>query len=241
MTKILIAALTALSGIVFWSLASRATVSSFGLIPFWALADLIIFLALLGISFLFATPWQAMVLVLLSASPIVYLLDNKFLAVIIIGALALSAAYPATSIRKQVAFQLSFSVWDILHKGLPTFLTFLALSLAAFFYPQLGTITFQDIIPEPLFEKVAALLPFEVPSDALYRTSIDLLQERFRSYERYLPAVFALGVFAAFRTVFIAVGWASIAFAWLIIKMLLYAKVVAILARQVSQEYIEFK
>src|SRR3989338_2945622 len=306
-TKILIAVLAALSGAAFWFLAEGATVWSLGIISLWGFISLVIYLALLGLAFMFLSPRYTVGIIFLSALPMVYFLENKLLGVAIAAGLAILTFPPAIRIKKEMDFRLSFSAWDILRKGFPTFLTILALALAAFFYPQNNAMRFEDIIPESVFKTtlsvakkslpLSSVLPFDLPDpektvnevlkeaisleagvdfkdipqeeqerilaearlqlarnfgvervdgddkvgDALYRGSIGFIEERFGAYRRYLPAVFALAVFAAFRTLFVFVGLLSIALVWIIIRILLYTGALAISERQVSQEFIEFK
>ena len=76
--------------------------------------------------------------------------------------------------------------------------------------------------------------------DVLYQGSIGIIEARFGAYKKYLPAIFALAVFAAFRTLFIMLGWISVAISWIAFKILLYAGVVKIFTRTMPQEYVEF-
>jgi len=239
--KLMLSALVVASGGYFWFLLGGAYPPTLGLISSLSAVVLVFFLGMLGLAFILLEKNISALLVLLSASPTLLFLGDKYLALGIMLWSATLSFVPAHRIKKEIKSRMIFSVGEMLHKGMPVFLTIMALSLAAFFYPQLGAITFQDVIPESFFEKVLAFLPFEVPEDALYQTSIDLLQERFRSYERYLPVVFVFVVFAAFRTLFILLGWIGIAISWLAFKILLYASVVKISTRPMPQEYIEFK
>lgn len=244
-TKILIAALAALSGGAFWFFEAASYATFFGFLHGYALLDLVLFLSFLSLVFIFLEPRMASLVVLLSTLPIMFLLESKSLALGIIVFLSAFSIIPASNIRSEALERVSFSIWSVLRKGLPTFLTFLALSLAVFFYPSGNITEFEDIIPRPLFE--AAILPFgdlggngEVKG-ALYESSIDLLEERFGSYEHYLPAVFALAVFAALRTLFIFIGLAAIALAWVMIRILLYANILSLSRKEASQEYLEIK
>ncbi|OGF51878.1 hypothetical protein A3I27_02315 [Candidatus Giovannonibacteria bacterium RIFCSPLOWO2_02_FULL_43_11b] len=238
--KILFLVLIVASGGYFWLLLS-GTHPTFGLMSSLSAAVLVFFLGILGVSFILLEPNLTALSLFLSASPVLLFLENKYLALGIMLGLSILSFIPTRRIKKEIKSRITFSIREILHKGMPTFLTLMALSLAAFFYPIEGIRKFEDIIPESFFEKALTFLPFEVPSDALYRTSIDLLQERFRAYERYLPAVFAFAVFVAFRTLFIPLGWLGIAISWIAFKILLYAGVVKISTRPIPQEYIEFK
>ncbi len=239
--KLILSALVVASGGYFWFLLGGAYPPTLGLISSLSAVVLIFFLGMIGLAFILLEKNISALSIFLSASPTLLFLEDKYLALSIMLGSAILSFVPAVRIKKEIESRMIFSVGEILHKGMPAFLTIIALSLAAFFYPQLGAITFQDIIPESFFEKALAFLPFEVPRDALYKTSIDLLQERFRAYERYLPAVFIFVVFAAFRTLFILFGWISIAISWLAFKILLYAGILKISTRQMPQEYIEFK
>lgn len=251
--QIILSILVILTGAAFWFLVNGAAISVWGFLPAFAAIDLIIFLALAGLSFIFLFPSRVALLLLISSVPILFFLENKLLALAIILLFSLLSFFPASWTRKEGQSRLRFSVTEVLGQGFGTFLTLLALTLAAFLYPQGKIVQFQDIIPESVFENTLEFsgrhlpLPF-LSSDLsreekknFYQFSIEMLEERFGGYRRYLPAVFALAVFAALRTAFILFGFLAIAFGWLIIKILLYADVLAIKTREVVQDYIEFK
>lgn len=238
--KFLLSFLVISSGCLFWFILSGAY-PTFGLNSSALVIVLVFFFGATGLSFILLEQNESVINLILSASPVFLFLEDKYLAVGIMLGIAILGLVPSGRIKKEIKSRLTFSVGEILHKGFPFFLTIFALALAAFFYPRVGLVTIQDIIPESFFERTLAFLPFDAPSDALYETSIDLLRDRFRAYERYLPAVFTFAVFVGFRTIFIILGWLSLVISWILFKMFLYGGLVKISTRVADQEYITFE
>lgn len=304
--QLIISLLVIASGGGFWFLVDGTTITSLGFLPLFAIVDLAFFFAFLGLSFIFLRPRIAAFNVLISFLPVLFFLENKFLALGIILFSSFFTIFPARRIQIELSERLIFSIYDIIHKGLPTLLTVLALALAAFFYPNQDQRRFEDVIPENFFQKVMVasnkllplqkIFPFEIPDpnktvdevimdslrkeggdtffrlskaeqedvlrearkelsrnlktetlpgDAkvgsfLYKSSIDVMEERFGAYKKYLPAVFVFTVFAALRTLFIFLGWTSIAISWIVYRILLYTGMIKLSKRQITQEFIEY-
>lgn len=304
--QIIFSGLAAISEALFWFLAGAASVSELGTLQLFAGMDLIIFFIVLGLSFLFSPVWLTSIAILLGGIPIIFALKNFSASVGIIFLLSILSLIPAWLIQREISIRKNFSVWYNLYRGFPAFFTILSLTFALYFYSLGGAGTFEEIIPQSLFEKalmgvgkvsfVNSLLPFKIPnpdqtvdqaledqirskygkdfaripslerevllSEArntlarnlglekidghskvgaiFYKESVQLLEEKFESYKIYLPLAFAIAVFAAFRTSFIFAGWLAVALCWIIYKILLYTRVVALVKREVSQEYIKF-
>ncbi|OGF68590.1 hypothetical protein A3H65_03090 [Candidatus Giovannonibacteria bacterium RIFCSPLOWO2_02_FULL_45_14] len=303
--KIILSGLIIASGGYFWYLVG-GTNPIFGLISPFSAAVLVFFFGITGLSFILLGNNISALSIFLSAAPTLLFLENKYLALGIMFGSSILSFIPAGRIKKEIKSRMTFSVDELLRKGLPTFLTIMALSLAGFFYPEDGIRKFEDIIPKSAFEKVLTaagkiplagkILPFDIPDpaktvdealitvirsenafifdklsqaeksgilaqaraelaknlgaekiegnlrigDVLYQGSIGIIEARFGAYKKYLPAIFALAVFAAFRTLFIMLGWISVAISWIAFKILLYAGVVKIFTRTMPQEYVEF-
>ena len=78
-------------------------------------------------------------------------------------------------------------------------------------------------------------------SDLLYDFLIQTLEARFGAFKAYLPFAYSLGIFAVSRSVFAVAGWASIAFAWILVKLGAHTGVLVFDERPLSQEYLRLK
>lgn len=227
--QLILAVLAVISGGVFWFFIPQ---------PFYALVLLVFYAAFLGLGFLLLPSWVSSLVVLLSSLPIFLFFRNYFLASGAILFLSLLTLFPALRVKNETGRHLKFSLIIFLRKGLPLFFTFFALALAALLYPAGEEITFEDILPREL---IIPILPSFAEPELLYQNALGFFEARFGAYEKYLPAVFAFGTFIVLRTLFIVVGWMSMALAWLIFKLLLYSGTFVLATRPVAQEYLILK
>lgn len=212
----------------------------------YALADLTLFTSLLGLGFLLLPAWLPVILIFISFLPVTIFMDDILLAAALLAFFPILTLIPAFMVKSEILSRVNFSVPGLLRRGLPTFLSLMAIALAVFFYPGDREITFENIIPRNIFDNVISVTEEiigakgSLPRELVYQSTLDLLQARFGAYEKYLPAVFAFGIFALFRTLFIVLGWVSISLALFIFKFLVWTGMVVVSRRPASQEYISF-
>ena len=77
--------------------------------------------------------------------------------------------------------------------------------------------------------------------DILYPYLIGAMEKNFGAYKKYLPALFSFGIFVLARSFFIILGWVSMIFAGLLVKLGLTAGAFVFDRRELTQEYLRLK
>lgn len=238
------------SGTCFWLLARLALPGLGTGLWGWTMLALALNLSFLSLGFFLLPFWLGPLAIFFSASPLFFLFSGEASYYGLLAAAVSLAAIPASwRARREAEARLKFSVSAILRKSLPFFLTIVSVLLAVAFYPRGYSPGFSDVIPKSFFERSLGIagrtLPFEVflpfPVPDLYDFLIKTLEERFGAFKSYLPFVYSLGIFAVSRSVFALAGWASIAFAWILVKLGRSAGILVFDRRQLSQEYLRLK
>ncbi|MDP3762722.1 MAG: hypothetical protein Q8Q97_01440 [bacterium] len=239
-----------LSGACFWFLARGALLDLGAGFWSWTALALALSLAFLGLGFFLLPFWLVSLAVFFSASPLFFLFPEEAYSYGLLAAGVSLAAIPVTwRARREAEARLKFSVGAVLRKSLPFFLTLTSVLLAAAFYPASSSLGFPDVIPKSFFEQSLGIagrtLPFEAvlsfPVPDLYDLLMKTLEARFGAFKAYLPLVYSLGVFAVSRSVFAVIGWVSIVFAWVLVKLGASAGVLVFDRRPLSQEYLRLK
>ena len=75
----------------------------------------------------------------------------------------------------------------------------------------------------------------------LYPYLIGAMEKNFGAYKKYLPALFSFGIFVLARSFFIILGWVSMIFAGLLVKLGLTAGAFVFDRRELTQEYLRLK
>ncbi|MBI2024230.1 hypothetical protein HYT00_02495 [Candidatus Giovannonibacteria bacterium] len=191
--QLIFAGLAAISEAVFWYLTGAASASEFGTIQFLAGISLMTFFVFIGLSFLFSSVSWILFAVFAGALPILFSLDDVSTSIGIIIILSVLSLIPAWLIKREIGIRRNFSVWYNLYRGFPLFLTLLSLSLALYFYSSEKAQTFEEIIPQSLFEKalgaagkislINSFLPFNIPNPNKTVNEALIEQIRLRSGE----------------------------------------------------------
>jgi hypothetical protein len=171
----------------------------------------------------------------------------------VLAAVAVSAflvAFATHRIRQEVNLTQGFSLTKFAKAGLSIFFTAAALLVAIFYLAHIDKEqAVANLLPRAAFDIVIPLLEkqygTEIPNkeetaELLYRAAVEQFKQLLGPYQDFMPLASAVIFFFAFKTFTIPIYYLTLVFAFFLLKLMLWSKIVKREITQVEVERLHF-